>query len=181
MSKRQLIIIVLSLVGFGVIMRLMPHMPNATPVTALAFVGSLYLGRKWAITLPLAVMLVADIFIGFYAWPIMLSVYGSFAFIGLWSWISRKYKKPLHLGGAVAGSSLMFFFITNGAVWAFSPWYEKSFTGLLFAYEMGLPFLRNMLVGDLVYTFSLVAAFELAYRYGPAMHRFVLGHKQVVA
>ena len=54
--------------------------------------------------------------------------------------------------------SVSFFLITNTAIWWLTPWYEKSLSGLLYSFELGLPFLRNMLLGDLVYTFTLLGA-----------------------
>jgi hypothetical protein len=55
-------------------------------------------------------------------------------------------------------SSIGFFALTNAAVWAFSPWYEKSLAGLLYCYTLALPFFKTMLYGDLVYGFVLLVA-----------------------
>lgn len=163
MNKNNLIITVCLLIFFAIAVRLFPHAPNMTPITAIAFTGSLYLGKKWAIVLPLLALFLSDALIGFYDWEIMLSVYGSFALIGLLSLVAAKYRTVLPVGLSVIGASVLFFLITNGAVWAFSPWYEKSISGLLYSYELGLPFLRNMLIGDLMYTAVLIFAFECAF------------------
>ncbi len=160
MKKRTIIIIAVLLVIFGVVMRLLPHAPNMTPIVALAFIGSMYLGRRWAIILPLTALLLSDILVGFYDVGVMTSVYLSFALIGLLSWTTKKYKSFLPVGVTVIGASFSFYIITNSAVWMFSPWYEKSISGLLLSYELGLPFLRNMIVGDVAYTLLLVGAFE---------------------
>ena len=163
LNRNQIILIVCALILFGIMMRLMPHAPNATPIAALAFVGSLYLGRRWSIILPLSALLLSDLLIGFYDWRIMLSVYGSFALIGFLSWICRKYNSFFSTGITVIAGSLVFFLLTNTTVWLFSPWYEKSISGLLYSYELGLPFLRNMLAGDIAYTFVLIGVFETAF------------------
>ena len=55
--------------------RFLPHMWNMTPIGALAIVASLKLGLAWGLALPLVTLLVSDLFLGFYSWPIMLSVY----------------------------------------------------------------------------------------------------------
>lgn len=162
MNRKNLIITVCLLIFFGIIVRLLPHAPNMTPITAIAFTASLYLGRKWTIVLPILALFLSDLLIGFYDWRIMISVYGSFALIGLLSFIVAKYRSLLPVGLSIVGASLLFFFITNGAVWAFSPWYEKSISGLLYSYELGLPFLRNMLIGDVLYTSALIMVFESA-------------------
>jgi hypothetical protein len=156
--KRTALIVIVMLIVVGIAGRLLPHLPNATPIAALAFVGSLHFGRKVAFLLPLSVLLVTDIIVGFYSLGIMLSVYGSFTLIAALSWYLQKRKSLLTLGYLVMSGSVSFFLITNAAVWWFSPWYEKSLSGLLYSYELGLPFLRNMLLGDLVYTFTLMGA-----------------------
>jgi len=163
MNRNHIILIACALVLFGMLMRLLPHAPNATPIVAIAFVSSLYLGKQWSIILPFAALLLSDLIIGLYDWKIMLSVYGSFALIGCLSWICRRHNSFLPIGISVIGSSLVFFLITNGAVWLFSPWYAKTISGLLYSYELGLPFLRNMLVGDTAYTLVLIGVFEIAY------------------
>lgn len=160
MNKNTLIITACLLVLFGIVVRLFPHTPNMTPITAIAFIGGLYLGRKWAIVLPLLVLLASDLFIGFYDWQIMLAVYGSFATIGLLGFVATKYRNIFPIGLSVVGSSVLFFLITNAAVWAFSPWYAKTVSGLLYSYELGLPFLKNMLLGDVVYMAVLAGVFE---------------------
>lgn len=173
MHKNVLITAVCFLIIFGIIMRLLPHAPNMTPITAIAFVGGLYLGKKWAFALPLGTLLLSDLLLGTYDWRIMLSVYGAFACIGLFGLLAARYRAVLPVGLLVIGSSLLFFLITNAAVWAFSPWYAKDITGLMYAYELGLPFLRNMLLGDIIYTATLVGAFE-SIRLMYASHQYLL-------
>lgn len=161
MDKRSILIVALLLLIFGVVMRLMPHLPNLTPITAIALVSSWYLSKRWGLILPLITIAITDLFIGFYDWRIMLSVYASFAIIGLLGWIAVKYRSAFSIGVATIGSSVLFFLITNAAVWLFSPWYEKNLAGLLYSYELGLPFFRNMLAGDIGYTVALVCAIEV--------------------
>lgn len=164
MNRTLLISITIGLLVLGMATRFLPHAPNATALTAIALVSSIYLGNRFlSLIIPMAALIVSDAFIGFYDWKIMASVYISSA-LG-WALVSFcKKKSGLGMTSlSLAGSSILFFLITNGAVWLFSPWYEKSIAGLLYAYELGLPFLRNMFVGDFVYTFGLIAVFEFAY------------------
>lgn len=150
------------LIGIGVAGRLIPHVPNMTPLTAITLAGSRYVGRTWAIAIPIAAMLVSDVVIGWYDWRILASVYLSVALMGLLSFSVRKRIGMLTSGVVVIGSSLVFFLITNFAVWLFSPWFDKSFSGLMYAYELGIPFFRSMMIGDLIYTPLLFGAIELA-------------------
>ncbi len=165
MSKKYLIFFGAGLVFFGAIIRLIPHAPNFTPITAIALLASWHLGKRWGLLLPILAMLVSDSYIGFYTWQIMLSVYVSFAVVGMIGWIAAKYRSVFALGFATISSSVLFFVMTNAAVWWFSPWYSKTFAGLMYSYELGLPFFRNMLSGDIIYTASLFCAFELVINY----------------
>ncbi|OHB10740.1 MAG: hypothetical protein A3G05_00720 [Candidatus Zambryskibacteria bacterium RIFCSPLOWO2_12_FULL_45_14] len=162
MDTRKTILIASILVLFGILVRLLPHLPNSTPISAIAFASSIYLGRRWALSLPLLALFLSDIFIGFYDWKIMASVYGSFVLIGILSWLGRKYKNLFSIGFLVILAPIIFFLVTNTAVWLFSPWYTKDIAGLLYCYELGLPFLRNMFIGDVVYTTFLFSVFEYA-------------------
>jgi hypothetical protein len=91
----------------------------------------------------------------------MLSVYASFALcsiIGLWL---RKHQSALPIIGASLVSSTLFFLITNAAVWKFQKMYPHTLAGLGQSYTMALPFFRNTLIGDLVFTglfFGIFAA-----------------------
>lgn len=164
MTRTTILYAAIILLAFGISLRLLPHFPNVTPLVAIAFVASHYLEKRFAVVLPLAALFLSDLLIGFYDWRIMASVYGSFALVGLVSWMSTKWKNVFGVALSIVGSSLLFFIITNGAVWLFSPWYEKSIAGLLYAYELGIPFFRAMLTGDLAYSALLFGVFELARR-----------------
>ncbi len=162
MYKKTLAI--LGLIGVGVVGRLVPHAPNATPITAITFAARKQLGRVWALIIPLLAMLLSDFVIGFYDWKILLSVYGSFLCVVVLSQLLKADSHPLAVGAMVVASSLLFFLITNFAVWAFSPWYAKSITGLVYCYTLGLPFLRNMMLGDIAYTAVLFGALSVQPR-----------------
>lgn len=157
---RNALLFALVLIAFGVAMRLLPHTPNITPITALGLVAGAYLGRHFAYTVPLAALFLSDLTIGFYDWRIMASVYGSFAVVGLIGFLARRYRSVLNYAALSIVGSAFFFLSTNAAVWLLSPWYEKSLAGLLYSFQLGLPFWRNMLVGDVLYTTLLVATAE---------------------
>ncbi len=148
-----------SLIGIGLLGRLAPHPPNTTPVTAISFAAGKHIGKTWAIAIPLMVMIIADMTIGFYDWKVLIGVYGSVALIGAISIIARGARPPVTIL-LVMASSVLFFLITNFAVWAASSWYPRTIEGLASAYIAGLPFLRNMFIGDVFYAASLLGAFE---------------------
>lgn len=148
-----------ALVAVGIAGRLVPHLPNATPVTAITYAGGKYLGKTWAVLIPLAAMVLSDVVIGFYDWKVLLSVYASFAAIGALSGFLKKVPNGAAL--TVLAAPFLFFIITNFAVWLTSPWYAKTLAGLFECFVLGLPFLRNMFFGDAVFTFAILRGVEL--------------------
>lgn len=160
-TKIELFIIALFFILMAVISRFLPHFPNFTPIAAIALFGGVYFSKKIALILPIAAMLVSDIFIGFYEPLIMLSVYGSFVLSVLLGFWLKKHKNWFTVLGSALACSLVFFVITNFAVWAFSPWYAKTLSGLSQCYLMAIPFFRNTLLGDLFYVSVFFGAYEI--------------------
>ncbi|MDD2757924.1 MAG: hypothetical protein PHD72_00930 [Patescibacteria group bacterium] len=157
------------LISLGFICRLLPHPANFAPIAAIALFGGMYLPKKWSVLVPLVAMLISDIFLGFYNLPIMAAVYLGFTVTGvLGHFLRGKRAWRLTIGGAAIGS-LIFFLLTNAAVWAFGSLYSHDLSGLLQSYYMGLPFFRNSLIGDVIYTVVLVGGYETAIAW--ANHR----------
>ena len=151
----------LILVSLGVVCRLLPHPFNFAPIAAVALFAGVYLGLIYAITLPVIAMVISDIFIGFYSLPMMLAVYGTYVIIGLIGLAVKKYKSvETVLAGSIL-ASVLFFLVTNFAVWQFSSWYAHTSAGLINCFIAALPFFRNTLIGNLFYTTVLFGAYEL--------------------
>jgi len=146
----------------GVSFRLFPHPPNFAPVAAIALFGGVYFSKEIALTLPISIMLISDIFIGYYGISLMAVVYGSFLLCVLLGFWLKKNKKWYTIGGSAILGAVLFFLITNFAVWAFTPWYAKTFVGLIQCYFMALPFFKNTLLGDLFYVSVFFGIYELA-------------------
>lgn len=152
---------------FDVIGRYLPHIPNFAPIAAMALFAGVYLNKKYALLVALVAMFISDIFIGFYSPWLMTAVYGSFLLIGLMGlWL--KYNKTLpNIIGATLLGSVLFFAVTNFAMWLVQPYmpqaiYPQTLQGLVDCYTMGLPFFRNTLMGDLFYVSSFFGLMELA-------------------
>jgi general stress protein CsbA len=155
-------ILAIIIVVIGVLLRIIPHMPNFAPVAAVALFSGVYFSKKMAIALPVILMLVSDIFIGFYEPKLMISVYASFILCGLLGFWLKNHKKWRMILGCSICSSFVFFILTNFTVFAFTPWYPKTIFGITKCYLMALPFFRNTLLGDLFYTGVFFGAYELA-------------------
>lgn len=144
--------------------RLLPHPANFTAVGAVTLVASYALGWRWAAGVTMAAMFSSDLFLGFYHLPVMLSVYGSLLVAaGIGRWVRRDLgvSWPRVVGGSFA-ASVLFYLVTNFAVWRFTLLYPKTGVGLTAAYVAALPFFRNSLVGDLFYAGALFGALEAA-------------------
>ncbi|MBU1126004.1 MAG: DUF6580 family putative transport protein [Patescibacteria group bacterium] len=164
-KENKYIILAVVLVVFAVAMRLLPHPPNFTPIAALAIFGALYLPKKWALILPLAAMLVSDAVIGFYSWKILVAVYASFLVAGGLGILARNHKSGSTIFIATILGSILFFLITNAAVWAFGTMYTHDFSGLLASYISAAPFFRATLAGDLFYVGLLAGTMEFVLNY----------------
>jgi len=135
----------------GVSLRFLPHPPNFAPIAAIALFGGVYFSKRTALILPMAVMIISDLFIGYYEPKLMATVYGSFLLcVILGFWLKKQKKWYTVLGSSLFGA-IIFFVLTNFAVWAFTPWYAKTISGLIQCYLMALPFFKNTLLGDLFY------------------------------
>lgn len=160
MSNRTKILIAVIIILLAAASRLVRHPFNFTPVAAMALFGGCYLRKWWAAALPLGAMLISDYFIGFYDWQVMVAVYLSIVLAFAIGWCLNKHLKWYNVVLASLASSIIFFVITNFAVWAFFDWYPHTWQGLISNYTMALPFFRNTVAGDLVYGVLFFGAYE---------------------
>jgi hypothetical protein len=152
---------ILSAIFTAAFFRLIPHWPNFTPVAAIALFGGTYLNRKaFAFIIPLLALFISDLIIGFHSF--MPAVYVSFIIIVALGFIVRKNTGIASVLTASVASSLIFFIVTNFAVWYSSPFYTQNLSGLITCYTMGLPFLNNGIAGDLFFNSALFGVFYLA-------------------
>ena len=155
--------VVAGLVGLDIAARLLPHAPDFTPVAASAlFAASVLRVRALSVVVPLAGMILADAWLGFYDLRIMTAVYGTLALPTCAAWLSGRWRRPVMIVPVLLSSSLSFFLVTNFAVWAFSPMYAANAGGLLKCYIAALPFLQNMLSGNLFWGIVLFGGYWLA-------------------
>jgi hypothetical protein len=150
------------LILFAAFSRLIPHPANFTPIAAIALFSGVYLDKKFFLIVPVAAMLIGDIFLGFH--PMMIWVYGSFAVIALIGLWLKSHKSVGYIFGTTVVSSIIFFIITNFGVWA-AGFYEYSLRGLAECYTMAIPFFRNSIAGDLIYVTAMFGIYELVLRY----------------
>ncbi|MCE2926350.1 MAG: hypothetical protein LW823_01705 [Rickettsiales bacterium] len=138
--------------------RLLPHPDNVTPVAALALFAGAYFDKKWlAFAVPLSIMLISDMLIGFH--NTMWGVYLGFALIVCIGFIVRGRNRLLPITTACVAGSLIFFAVSNFAVWVSSGLYAQTLEGLAQCFIAAIPFYTNTLLGDLFYTSLLFIGF----------------------
>ena len=158
--KKHVFLLISALAVIGVSARVMDHTPNFAPITALALVAGYYLPRRASWLVPMAAMWVSDAIIGFYSLPVMAAVYGSFLLAWLFGTLASSSKSVTSFVPATLAASILFFLVTNAAVWAFTDMYVKTSAGLMQSYTMALPFFKWSLISDVLYTTVFVALAE---------------------
>jgi hypothetical protein len=151
--------------------RLVPHPPNVTPIAAMALFGGAYVAnRKLAYLLPLAAMLLSDVVLGYtvYGTSVLTSqpvVYACIVATAAMGRLIRDKRSALQVSRVTLASSVMFYAVTNFAVWASGSLYPMSWAGLAACYAAAMPFFRNSLLGDMGFAAALFGGFALLETY----------------
>ena len=158
----------IAMIAAAMASRLVPHPWNLTSVAAVALFAGAYLeDRRLAFAVPLIALFLSDLVLGFYKG--MAEVYLTFALIvGLGFWL-RGRRRPAPIALAAVWGSVLFFVLTNLGVWAFGDLYPKTAAGLEACFIAALPFFRNTLGGDLLYSLILFGGFALLERWAPVL------------
>jgi hypothetical protein len=146
------------LILLGIALRFIPHAPNFTPVVAIALFSGFYLKRKYAVLVPLLLMVITDLFLGFH--EIIAFTWGSIVLITIFGIIQKKRKSVLTIVSSSLISATLFFLVTNFGVWL-AGWYTYTFEGLMKCYIMAIPFFRNMIFSTLLYSVALFGLYDL--------------------
>ncbi|KAB2907474.1 MAG: hypothetical protein LC102_12170 [Ignavibacteriales bacterium] len=168
-NKNRLFLIV-GMILLAAIMRIVPHVPNFTPIAAMALFGGAYLtNKKLAFAIPMIAMFLSDLVIGFHS--TMWGVYIAFAIVVGIGMLLRENNSVLKTVGAAVVSSVVFFVLSNFAVWASTGMYTPDFNGLTQCYVAAIPFYQYSVLGDLLYTAVMFGAFEFARVKVPALSK----------
>lgn len=155
----------LALATLGVVTRLIPHPPNCTAIGAVALFGAAIFPRLWqALLLPLAAMFVGDLGlrVGFgmpFCDVTSYVCFGVTALAGRWFLQQPSAAKLIF---TTLGTSVMFFLASNFMVWANGTRYGHDLTGLAACYTAAIPFFRNMVAGNLLFSGLLFGMWELS-------------------
>jgi hypothetical protein len=146
------------LIVIGILSRFIFHMPNFTPVIAIALFAGVYLPKRQAIIVPIALYVISDFFVGFH--EVLFFTWGSMALIALIGINSKNKKSIKNMASASLLSALLFYVTTNFGVWVMMSTYPKTVAGLFECYIAAIPFFRNTLVSTLLYSAVLFGCYE---------------------
>ncbi len=148
----------IGLLILGILSRLIVHVPNFTPVIALSLFSGVYLKRSQSIIVPLVLLAVTDVILGFH--PTMAFTYTSVLLItciGLWL---RNHKTVTNVTVTSLYSSILFFIITNLGVWFVGGLYPLTASGLKDCFVLAIPFFKTELLSTIIYTVVFFGGYE---------------------
>lgn len=159
------------LLCIAVVARVIPHPWNMTPSISLSVISAQMFSKTQAILLSLLGFIISDSILAciqhhslFGSWS--LFTYSGIAVIAYAAQYCRQSSR-LTQGLSILGFSLLFWLWTNFGSFLFMG-YSKNFNGLLQCYLAAIPFLKNQLLGDLLYSSVLLGAYH--YCKQPQLH-----------
>jgi hypothetical protein len=140
--------------------RLLPHLPNVSPVAAMALFGGAYFAdKRMAFLVPLLALFLSDLALGLH--NSMIFVYAGFALTVAIGFLLKGKVTITNTAFATVVSSVLFFLLTNLGAWMTSGLYARSAEGLMQAYVAGIPFFQNSLLGNLVFVAVIFGGYHL--------------------
>ena len=166
-------VVLAGMILLAALSRLLPHPPNFSPIEAVALFGGAYFAqRAWAIVVPLIAMAISDgvlalvnggIYLDYFVNAHFVSIYACIVLSTLIGFGLRGRVNGTRVLGYSLGGSVLFFLLTNFAVWATAnPTLAPACgAGLGACYVAGLPFFQWTLLGTLFYSAILFGGFAL--------------------
>ena len=168
--KKQDLIILSSIILVLIAMRSIFNIPNFNPIGAIALMGGILFHKKTtAFLVTIGALFLGDIILGLSS-PIymdyMFSTTFLFVYVAFLLMIllgtalkNRASLMTIFLGSVV--SAILFFLITNAGSWLALN-YDRSLSGLMSAYNAGIPFFRATLVSQLLFSLGIYIIYNLA-------------------
>ena len=160
-------------------------MADFTPIGAMALFGGSYFKDRWkAYFVPLGILLLSDL-------VLMQTVYKDFnhGFLyGGWGWIYASFALMVLIGNyvkkvtvksvvvAAVAAALTHWIVSDFGVWLGGGTdittgrpFTRDANGLAMCYYLAIPYMRNMLIGNLLYSALLFGGFELLQKRYPRL------------
>ncbi|RZA20152.1 MAG: hypothetical protein EOP93_06705 [Lysobacteraceae bacterium] len=168
-----------ALIFIAALSRVLPHLPNFSPIEAVALFGGAYFAKRhWALLVPLLAMFASDLVLGLLRGGIYMDYFASAGYLLVYVCIALSTVLGFGLRGKVGAGrvlayslagSMLFFVVTNFGAWLSSPAYPKTLAGLATAYLAGVPFFQWTVLGTLFYAALLFGGFELLRKRVPTL------------
>ena len=158
---------------------------NFTPIGAMGLFGAAYFSKSWkAFGFPLLTLLASDLLINIFVYNgkygIMYGswywVYGGFCMIVL---LGRLFLKKVSVKNVLLtgiASSLLYWLIVDFGVFLFGctdittgQTMDHSFASLIKCYAQGAPYMKNFLIGTLLYSGMMFGVFEWMKKKNPSL------------
>ncbi len=149
------------LVIIGIFSRVIVHTPQFTATLAIALFAGMYLNKRLAWIVPVGMMLVTDMILGFH--DTMLFTYGSMLAISAIGIFLKDRKSFGNVFAGSIGAALLFFVLTNFG--AFLTLYPRTWAGFQECYILAVPFFRSTLLSTVAYSMVLYAGYEALMKY----------------
>lgn len=158
---------------------------NFSPIGAMGLFGGAYFTSKWkAVAFPILTLLVTDLIINLFVfdgkygvmysgWFVIYGIFTLIVFYGKWM-LQKVSVKNVVIASVVA--ALSHWLIADFTVWigggtdlrTMTP-LTKNWAGLVQCYAQGFPFMKNFLMGTLVYNGILFGGFKLVQQRFPVL------------
>jgi uncharacterized protein DUF6580 len=170
-NLRMDLLLVALLVALNVAARLLPHAPGFLPVAASGLFAARVLSiPALALLVPVLGMILSDAALPGEDWRIQAVGFAAIAIPAIAGMATRRWRGVVPVVATMVPCSILFFLLSNGAVWAFSGMYLFTWQGLVQCYAAALPFLDKTVFGDLFWTAVLFGGAWLVQRV-PALAR----------
>jgi uncharacterized protein DUF6580 len=147
----------------AVLTRFVPHLPNFSPVYGVLLVGGAYLKSRDAVWYPVAILAISDVLLTTQVYKMHVGwtqsiVWLGFAAVALCGrWLRGRISVATVLAASVV-APLVFFVISNFAVWLDWKLYPTTWAGLVACYVAAVPFLGHSLASSVGFTAALFSA-----------------------
>jgi hypothetical protein len=148
------------------------YFSNFSPIDSIALFSGCYFSKRWqSVAITILSVLIGDMALSLIMGGVWTLFYPGFYWqyasyilmVLMGSMVSRKMNAVSLLGACVA-SSLLFFTITNFGTWLSWSLYPKTLSGLSACYVAAIPFLKNTVISDILYSGIFFGVFELAQK-----------------
>lgn len=165
--------------------KVIPAIANFSPIGAMALFGGTYFTTKWkGYLVPLFALFVSDV-------VMMQTVYkgiGNGILYGGWYWVYGVFAVMVLVGQfitkvniqnvllAAVAAAVLHWLVTDFGVWlgggidvTNGQPLTKDWHGLMQCYMQGIPFMKNLLLGNIIYGAILYGGFELLQKRFPVL------------